>query len=64
MNSGDAPVLKVRTLCAVCGIEVPLDEAVVPEATDQLIYLCGLDCYAHWRAAAALSVQSLSTKPS
>ena len=29
--------------CAVCGIEVPFDEALVPEAADQLTYLCGLE---------------------
>ena len=46
--------------CAVCGIEVPLDEAVVPEATDQLTYLCGLDCYARWRAIAAISFPSVT----
>lgn len=57
------PVLKVWVQCTVCGIEVPLDEAVVPEVSDQLTYLCGLDCYARWRAAAAISFPSLSPKP-
>ena len=63
MNSDDGQVLKVCICCAVCGIEVPLDEAVVPEATDELIYLCGLDCYARWRATAAISFPSLPPKP-
>ena len=63
MNSDDVPVLKAWVRCAVCAIEVPLDEAVVPETTDRLIYLCGLDCYARWRAAAAISFPSLSPKP-
>jgi uncharacterized protein DUF3330 len=31
--------------CEVCEKEVPLSGAVVPEATDYLIYFCGLDCY-------------------
>jgi len=62
MNSDDVPVRKVLVRCAVCAIEVPLDEAVVPEATDQLTYLCGLDCYARWRATAAIYFPSLSTK--
>lgn len=62
MNSDDVPILKALTRCAVCGIEVPLDEAVVPEPTDRLIHLCGLDCYARWRAAAAISFPSLSPK--
>ena len=37
MNSDDVPVLKAWIRCAVCAIEVPLDEAVVPETTDRLI---------------------------
>jgi hypothetical protein len=58
MNDIDTTVVKVWTLCAVCGIEVPFDEAVVPEVADQLTYLCGLECYARWRAAAALSLSA------
>jgi hypothetical protein len=45
--------------CAVCRIAIPLDEAVVPELADRLVYLCGLDCYARWREAAARSFASL-----
>jgi Domain of unknown function (DUF3330) len=63
MNSDKVPVRKAWTRCAVCAIEVPLDEAVVPEATDRLIYLCGFDCYARWRAAAAISFPLLRPKP-
>lgn len=53
MASNEMTILTVWARCTVCRIEVPLDEAVVPEAVDQLTYLCGLDCYARWRAAAA-----------
>ena len=59
-NSDSGRVLAASTRCVVCGIEVPLDEAVVPEATDQLTYLCGLDCYARWREIAAISFPSVS----
>jgi hypothetical protein len=54
-----------RTLgtCVVCAIEVPLDEAVVPEVTDRLVYLCGLECYARWRGTAATSFPTLMAKP-
>ena len=38
--------------CQVCRHEVPLSEAVVPEAVDYMVYLCGLDCYAAWKARA------------
>jgi len=63
MSSNSVSVLNVRVRCAMCGIEVPLDEAVVPEATDLLTYLCGLDCYARWRATAAISLPSLPPIP-
>ena len=59
-NSDDVPVYTTSIRCTMCGIEVPLDEAVVPEATDQLTYLCGLDCYARWRAISAICFPSLS----
>jgi hypothetical protein len=59
-KSDGGRVCAASTRCAVCGIEVPLDEAVVPEAADQLAYLCGLDCYAHWRAIAAISFPSVT----
>ena len=39
--------------CQVCQHEIPLSEAVVPEATDYVAYFCSLDCYAAWRARAA-----------
>ena len=39
----------VRITCAVCQHEVPISEAVVAEATDYLVNLCGLDCYQRWR---------------
>ena len=41
----------VHLACAVCEHEVPISEAVIPEATDYVVYLCGLDCYQRWRAS-------------
>ena len=38
--------------CAACGREVPLSEAVVPEASDYVAYFCGLECYAQWHSQA------------
>lgn len=35
--------------CSVCQREVPLSEAVVPEASDYVAYFCGLECYQLWR---------------
>jgi hypothetical protein len=39
--------------CEVCQHEIPLSEAVVPEATDYVAYFCSPDCFAAWRARAA-----------
>ena len=39
--------------CQVCLHEVPLSEAVVPEGVDYMMYFCGLDCYAAWKARAS-----------
>ena len=46
------PVVLDRVPCNVCQHEVPLSEAVIPEATDYLVYFCGLDCYERWRTQA------------
>jgi hypothetical protein len=39
----------VHSSCPAWQREVPISEAAVPEATDYLLYLFGLDCYQHWR---------------
>jgi Domain of unknown function (DUF3330) len=41
----------VHASCAAWQREVPISEAVVPEATDYLLYLSGLDCYQRWRGS-------------
>jgi hypothetical protein len=58
-NSHAVQAPEAFTTCVTWAIEVPLDEAVVPELTDQLVYLFGFDCYARWREAAATSFGSL-----
>lgn len=35
--------------CQACRHEIPLSEAVVPEALDYVVYFCGLECYERWR---------------
>jgi len=35
--------------CQVCQHEIPVSEAIVPEASDYVVYFCGLDCYAAWQ---------------
>jgi hypothetical protein len=62
MNTAEISMNDVSIRCPVCGLDIPADEAVVPEATDELIYMCGLDCYARWRSAASTSFPALAPK--
>ena len=45
----DAPVILDCVPCNVCQHDVPVSEALIPEATDYVVYFCGLDCYERWR---------------
>ena len=58
-NSNDPKPSASFVTCVACAIEVPPDEAIVPEVEDCLVYLCGLDCYARWRGTAATSFPAL-----
>jgi Domain of unknown function (DUF3330) len=42
-------VLPERVPCHVCQHEIPTSEALSTEATDYVLYFCGLDCYERWR---------------
>lgn len=39
----------VHVACDTCLKEVPLSEAVVPEANDYFVHFCGLECYEKWK---------------
>jgi hypothetical protein len=39
----------VRVACTICMKEVPISEAVVPEATDYVAHFCGVECYDKWK---------------
>ncbi|MFZ3082267.1 DUF3330 domain-containing protein [Rhodoferax ferrireducens] len=49
MTTNDTPVKVEQVACEICLKEVPLSEAVVPEATDYVAHFCGLDCYQKWK---------------
>ncbi|MDP1606208.1 MAG: DUF3330 domain-containing protein [Rhodocyclaceae bacterium] len=49
MTTNDKPVEVKRVSCEMCLKEVPLSEAVVPEATDYFVHFCGLECYELWK---------------
>jgi hypothetical protein len=38
-----------RVSCDVCLKQVPKSEAQSPEASDYVLYFCGLDCYEKWK---------------
>ena len=35
--------------CKVCLKEIPQSEAKAEEASDYVMYFCGLDCYEQWK---------------
>ena len=49
MTKNDKPVEVERVSCEICMKEVPASEAIVPEATDYVVYFCGLECYEKWK---------------
>ena len=44
--------------CEMCLKEVPRSEAAVPEATDYVLYFCGLECYQQWKEQQAKGVEA------
>ena len=55
----DVEVMPQRIPCAVCQHDIPLSEAVVPEASDNAAYFCSRDCYYAWLTRAAALYTSL-----
>ena len=53
MATSEKPVDLARVSCEVCLKEVPIGEAVVPEATDYFVHFCGLECYEKWKTQGA-----------
>jgi hypothetical protein len=51
MAKARKPAKVEQVACEVCLKEVPKSEATVPEATDYVLYFCGLDCYEKWKAS-------------
>jgi hypothetical protein len=35
--------------CDICCKEIPLSEAMIPEAADYVAHFCGLECYTTWK---------------
>ncbi|WP_409529253.1 DUF3330 domain-containing protein [Zwartia sp.] len=50
MNIKDQKLAVDRVRCSICMKEIPISEAIVPEATDYLVNFCGLTCYDKWKS--------------
>ena len=50
MKGDSKPLPDEMVSCEVCMKEIPASEASNEEATDYVIYFCGLDCYDTWRS--------------
>lgn len=48
MATQGKPVDIQQVACEICMKEVPKSEATVAEATDYVVYFCGLECYGKW----------------
>ena len=48
MSNSEDPLPVEQISCEVCLKEIPLSEAKSEEATDYVVYFCGLDCYETW----------------
>ena len=48
MKDDPQPLPDHTVACEICMKEIPVSEASSDEATDYVIYFCGLDCYQTW----------------
>jgi hypothetical protein len=49
MNQTDKPIDTEQVACEVCLKGVPRSEAKMEEASDYVMYFCGLECHDKWR---------------
>ncbi len=49
MTEQEKPDKHALVSCEVCMKEIPKSEAKVEEASDYVIYFCGLDCFKKWQ---------------
>jgi hypothetical protein len=50
MGTQGKPSHVEHVACEACLKEVPKSEAMVAEAADYMLYFCGLECFAKWKA--------------
>jgi hypothetical protein len=52
MNAHDKPAGNEMVACEICLKEIPISEAKSEEASDYVLYFCGIDCYQQWKQQA------------
>ncbi|MCK4587094.1 MAG: DUF3330 domain-containing protein [Gammaproteobacteria bacterium] len=50
MTEVTKPLPRENVACEICLKEVPISEAKSDEASDYMLYFCGLECYAKWKS--------------
>ncbi len=50
MSNSANPLPTEQVSCEICMKEIPVSEAKSEEATEYVMYFCGLNCYESWRA--------------
>ena len=49
MSEPEKPSDVEKVSCEICLKEIPRSEAKSEEASDYVLYFCGLNCYEKWR---------------
>ncbi len=49
MNENEKSTEIEKVSCEICLKEIPRSEAKSEEASDYVLYFCGLNCYEKWR---------------
>lgn len=49
MTEPEKAVETEKVACEICLKHVPKSETKVEEASDYVLYFCGIDCYEKWR---------------
>lgn len=50
MTTDNKSIHVEHVACEVCLKELPKSEAMASEATDYVVYFCGLDCHEKWKS--------------
>jgi len=53
MTADNKSIHVKHVACEVCLKELPKSEAMASEATDYVVYFCGLDCHEKWKSKRA-----------